>query len=111
MGLAGVVTLLVLYRVAPGSRYRGVVLAGSCVWAVVPDFHHVLGAFPALQASWKAFHGSTLANVFWLHRAIDLADRGDSAALSLGMAVALLVVLVGTELALRRRGTGTAAPE
>jgi hypothetical protein len=44
-----------------------------------------------------------LANLFWFHRWIDLADPTDSVLYSRLMWVALGVVLVAVEVAIRRR--------
>jgi hypothetical protein len=101
------VTALVLFVLAPGYRYRGVVVAVSGVWAVIPDFHHALDAFPVVQSSWKAIlHQSVLTNLFWFHRWIDLADPGDSVLYSTVMWIALGTVLVAVEVAIRRRQSG-----
>jgi hypothetical protein len=104
VGIAGITTALVLFVVAPGYRYRGLAVAASGAWAVAPDFHHALGAFPAIQALWRTeLHTSVLANLFWFHRWIDLADPTDSVLYSRLMWVALGVVLVAVEVAIRRR--------
>ncbi len=102
VGVAGTVTVLVLFALAPGHRYRGFVVAASALWAVLPDFHHALVWFPALQTSWRALHGSVLANLFWLHHAIDRADPGDRLVYSLVMWGLFLAVVASTELAVRR---------
>ncbi|AUV82761.1 hypothetical protein C2R22_14825 [Salinigranum rubrum] len=103
VGVAGIVTVLVLFALAPGHRYRGVVVAASSLWAVLPDFHHALVWFPALQTDWRALHDSALANLFWLHRVIDRADPGDRVVYSLAMWGLFLAVVASTELAIRRR--------
>jgi hypothetical protein len=103
IGVAGIVTAVVLLLVQPGWRYRGIVILASGCWAVIPDFHHALDAYPGLQASWKAvLHESVLTNLFWAHRWIDQADPGDSVPLSRAMWVVFFVVLVVTELLGRR---------
>ena len=103
MGLAGIVTAVVLLAVAPGYRYRGTVIGVSMLWAVVPDFHHALGSVPRLQAGWKAvLHESALTNLFWFHRLIDRAEPGDSPLLSAAMWLVFGGVLVGIELVIRR---------
>jgi hypothetical protein len=105
VGFAGITTALVLLVLAPGHRYRWPLIGASGLWAVVPDFHHALDAFPAAQATWKAvLHDSVVAELFWLHRWIDRADPGDSVPLSLAMWTAFVVVLVVTETLVRRRG-------
>lgn len=103
IGVAGIVTVLVLFVLAPGFRYRAVVVAASALWAVLPDFHHVLGGFPTLQTGWRAVHDSAFANLFWFHRVIDRSDPGDDPVRSLAMWGLFLVVVVGTELVIRRR--------
>lgn len=103
VGVAGIVTVLALFALAPGHRYRGVVVAASGLWAVLPDVHHALVWFPALQTSWRAFHDSMLANLFWLHHAIDHADPGDRVVYSLAMWGLFFGVVASTELVIRRR--------
>jgi hypothetical protein len=104
MGFAMIVTAVVLLLVSPGYRYRGPLVATSGIWAVVPDFHHALWFAPTLQARWKTvLHETVLTDLFWLHRTIDRADPRDSPGLSLAMWGAALVVLLGTELVIRRR--------
>lgn len=103
IGVAGITTVLLLFVLAPGTRYRGVVVLASVGWAVLPDFHHVLGGFPALQTAWRAVHRSAFADVFWFHRTIDRTDPRDDPVRSLVMWGLFGAVVVGTELALRRR--------
>lgn len=103
IGFAGITTVLALFVLAPGTRYRGVVVLASVGWAVLPDFHHALGPFPALQETWRMFHRSAFADLFWLHRVIDRSDPGDDPLRSLAMWGLFGAVVVGTELALRRR--------
>jgi predicted membrane channel-forming protein YqfA (hemolysin III family) len=103
IGIAGSITALALYFVAPGFRYRWPVLAVSCGWAVIPDFHHVLDWAPTLQAHWRAAHMSAYADLFWFHRLIDRADPRDRPEYALVMWGVFFLVLVGTELAIRRR--------
>jgi len=104
IGVAGITTALVLFLLAPTLPARRLVIAASGVWAVIPDFHHVLDPVPAIQSAWKAtLHDSVLANVFWFHRVIDRADPGDRVVYSMTMWAVLLVVLVATELAIRRQ--------
>jgi hypothetical protein len=104
VGIAGITTAVVLFVLAPGHRYRGVVIGASGFWAVVPDFHHAMGAFPSLQTWWRAtLHDSVVGNVFWFHRWIDLADPGDRILYSVVMWAALVAVVVTTELAIRWR--------
>ena len=104
VGVAGIVTVLLVYLLAPGYRYRWHLVAASAVWAVLPDLHHALGWAPALQRAWRTtLHESPLSDVFWLHRVIDRADPRDRPAYSLAMWGALLVVLVATEFSIRRR--------
>lgn len=104
VGVAGIVTVLLVYRLAPGYRYRGPLDAASAVRAVLPDFHHALGRAPGLQRAWRTtLHESPLTDAFWLLRVIDRADPRDSPMLSPAMWTALLAVLVATECSIRRR--------
>ncbi|WP_142859356.1 hypothetical protein [Salinigranum halophilum] len=103
VGVAGITTVLVLFLVAPGTRYRGVVVVASAFWAVLPDGHHALDRVPTLQTQWRALHDSAFADVFWFHRLIDRSDPGDDPRRSLAMWGLFFAVVVGTELALRRR--------
>jgi hypothetical protein len=109
LGVAGIVTVLVLFVLAPGTRARVVVVPASMLWAILPDFHHafrfvpVLQQFPGVRARWRAVHDSAFADLFWFHRAIDQADPRDRVAFALVMWALLLVVLVVTEVAIRRR--------
>lgn len=103
IGVAGIVTVVALFVVAPGTRVRGVVVAASGLWAILPDFHHALDAFPRLQAQWFALHRSPLADLFWLHRTIDRVDPRDRVAFSLAMWTLFFAVVVATEFILRRR--------
>lgn len=104
VGIAGITTAVVLFVLAPGHRYRWIVIGASGFWAVVPDFHHLMGPFPSLQTWWKVtLHDSIVGNVFWFHRWIDLADPGDRILYSAVMWAALAAVVVTTELAIRWR--------
>lgn len=109
LGVAGIVTVLALFVLAPGTRARVVVVPASMLWAILPDFHHAFRVLPALQrfsgirTRWRAVHDSAFADLFWFHRVIDQADPHDRVAFALAMWALLLVVVVVTELAIRRR--------
>ena len=87
-------TLLISYLL-PEQKYSRTLIIGSGIWAMLPDFHHVV---PIFEAQFRAAHYSLLSNLFWFHQAFDRADSGDShrlAAVMLG--VLLLVTLLAEE--------------
>jgi len=87
--------LLVLTAVDLRPRVEFPLAFASGVWALVPDGHWMLSevglAGPA--SVWKAFHATAVANVFWLHRLIDLSETARPK-LEQGIALAGLLVAV-----------------
>lgn len=90
--VGGTLTTLVLLYLLPPTRYaRSLVLVGG-LWAMVPDVHRIS---PVFATQLRAFHGSTIADAFWLHRTLDAVDPGDStlvATVALGTFTATAVV-------------------
>lgn len=98
VGLAVLVTSLVLYVIEPPRVYRWTIVAASGFWAIVPDMYWV---FPSLRPVLKPnVHDTALANLFWFHGWIDLADSGDSVPLSLAFGALGIVVLLAVEVKL-----------
>ncbi|QCC52113.1 hypothetical protein [Halapricum salinum] len=81
-------TILVVAVLLPSVPYPRVLGLLGGGWAMIPDFHWIS---PVFAAELKLFHGSALANVFWFHNALDVADTTDSKAVAAG-ALALLAV-------------------
>ncbi|WP_276259210.1 hypothetical protein [Haloglomus litoreum] len=82
-------TALVLTYLVPGVRYPRLLSGLGGGWAMVPDAHWVS---PVAATSLKAAHGSPLADLFWLHRALDTADPTDSKAVAAAALAGLLLV-------------------
>lgn len=87
---------LVVGVVAPRFRFKGTLIVLSGLWAMVPDAY--LAAPNHLE--WlEAIHNSSQANLFWFHRALDVADPTDSPGFAARLVVVWLVVTVAVELA------------
>lgn len=89
-------TVLGVAYLLPTVRYPRVVGLLGGVWAMVPDGYWIS---PVFGPELAGVHDSMLAELFWAHRTLDLADPTDSNVVAAGM-VALL--LVSTLLAERR---------
>jgi hypothetical protein len=73
--VGGTLTTLVLLYVLPPTRYaRSLVVVGG-LWGMVPDVHWVS---PVFVTELRVLHHSAFANVFWLHRTLDVVDTGES---------------------------------
>mgnify|MGYP000339075994 CR=1 FL=1 len=91
VGSAG--TILVVTFLLPDVPYPRLLSLLGGGWAMVPDFHWIS---PVFTAELKLFHGSPLANVFWFHNALDVADATDSKLFAAG---ALSVLVASTAVA------------
>ena len=103
-------TAVAVSAVAPDLRGRYVVIVLGGFWAIVPDVHWIV---PVLRPVTKpVIHDSPLADLFWFHGTLDAWDAGDSAVLSGGSMLGLVVVLLGLELGRRARdNTDTAGTD
>jgi hypothetical protein len=93
---AGMTVLVVAYLLPRVPYPRVLALLGGG-WAMLPDVHWVS---PVFRTQLRAAHGSVLADVFWLHRTMDILDPTDANAVGAGMVAFLLVA---TALAERRQ--------
>jgi hypothetical protein len=94
VGLTGGLLALLLVDWAPRREFLATFASG--IWAMVPDGHwmfHEFG-FDTVAAVWKAFHMTTLANLFWFHRVLDRSETGRPN-LEMGVALFGLLVVVG----------------
>jgi hypothetical protein len=89
-------TVLAVTYLVPSAPYPRVVALLGGLWAMLPDAHWVS---PVFAAELRAFHASSVADLFFLHRTLDVADPTDSRAFA---AVLLGCLLVATALAERR---------
>ena len=91
-------TAIIVAVVAPQLRYRGTVIVLGGIWALVPDVGK-LYAHPAIVE----FHSSRWADLFWLHRTMDVYDRGHSVWLATVSVLVLVIVMAVTEYAIGDR--------
>lgn len=84
--------LLVAYLL-PSVPYPRTVTLLSGGWALVPDAAKLASGSPRLAA----FHDSAWADLFWLHRTLDVWDGGDSSEISALLVAALLLASVIAE--------------
>jgi hypothetical protein len=82
-------TALVLTYLLPRVRYPRLVAGLGGGWAMVPDVHWLS---PVAAETLKGAHGSPLADVFWFHRVLDVADPTDSKAVAAAAVAGLLLV-------------------
>jgi len=88
--------LAVAYLVPNAPSPRLLALLGG-VWGMVPDAHWIS---PAFAPELRALHDAPVANAFWFHRALDVADPADSPRIA---ALSLAGLVVATGLAERRQ--------
>lgn len=99
VGVAVLVTTLILYVITPGREYRWVVIVVSGSWAIVPDLYWVV---PSLRPILKPHvHDTVVANLFWFHGWLDTVDPHDSPLLSLLIGGLAIVVVLRMEVKLR----------
>lgn len=67
-------TFVILYLLPPTKYSRAWVLLGG-LWAMLPDLHWVS---PIYGTPLRQFHDTEAANVFWIHRSLDVIDPHDS---------------------------------
>ena len=77
--VGALVATVVVGLLAPRSRFKLTVIIASGFWAMVPDAYL---ASPTYLGWLETIHQSALANVFWFHRALDIADPADSSGFS-----------------------------
>lgn len=95
VGIAGIVTTLVLARTRLPRARRWAITVTSGVWAVVPDLYHFV---PGTRAWYKPLlHDSAWANLFWLHRTIDRLDPRDRPGYSVAVFAVFLAVVLADE--------------
>lgn len=87
---------LIVGVVAPGFRFKSTVIVLSGLWAMVPDAYL---ASPNYFGWLEAVQGSSQANLFWFHHALDVADPTDSPGFAARLVLVWLVVTVAVELA------------
>jgi hypothetical protein len=77
-GTAGALAAFTLLDWAPRREFIATLASG--LWGVLPDGHWMLSdaGFAGAAAAWKAAHASAFANAFWLHRALDRAETGNT---------------------------------
>jgi hypothetical protein len=94
VGLAGGLLALLLVDWPP--RWEFLASFGSGIWAMVPDGHWMLrvAGVDGPAAVWKSFHGTPVADVFWLHRLLDRSETG-APKVEMGVALVGLTVVVG----------------
>jgi hypothetical protein len=101
VGLAGGFVVFSVVDWPTRDELLGVFASGF--WAMIPDFHWLLheAGLERVAALWKTGHGSVVANVFWLHRVLDLSETGhnnlEGAAALAGCMVALGVYYVAND--------------
>lgn len=89
-------TVLVETYLVPNVPYPRTIAILGGLWAMVPDANKVS---PVFRSELSALHSSPLADVFWFHRSLDLADPGDTVAVAV---VSLVVLFVATVVSERR---------
>lgn len=102
--LGAALTTLVVAVFVPGCRYPRTIVAVGGGWAMVPDAYKVL-PLPVAEEHLAAFHASSLADLFWLHRTLDRLDPTNSGR----VAAALLACFVAATLLAEWRA-GPAGP-
>lgn len=93
VGVAGALLVLAVVDLPVRVEVGGIILGGFV--AIAPDGHHVVArlGFDGVAAAWRAVHGSRVADVFVLHRAIDATETGNP---NLEAALALAALLGAT---------------
>lgn len=95
VGLFMGLLFLTVINLAPQQEFLLMIASGF--WGTLPDGHWVLlevGLVDA-AATWKAFHRTTWANLFWFHHFLDQHETGRNT-LEGGIALGiLLLVAVG----------------
>lgn len=92
--LGAMVATVVVGVLAPRTRFKGTIVVASGFWGMIPD---VYLASPNYLGWLEAVHDSSQANLFWFHRALDVADPADTAAFSARLVALWLGVTVLVE--------------
>lgn len=106
-GFGASVTALVVLYLLPPTRYERVIVLLGGVWGMIPDAHWVS---PIFQTEVYSLHNSVIADVFWLHRTLDVVDLQDSprlGALMLGLFIGVSTVSEHWNYTQRNRSLGT----
>ena len=85
------IALLILTFVDWRVSREFVLIFLSGFWGVIPDFHWILrrSGFQGIATTWKTFHQSDWANLFWFHQIMDSAETGQK---DFEAAISLLVL-------------------
>ena len=88
--------MCILLRRPWAAQVKFPLIFASGVWAMIPDGWRLVGhvGLDGVALLAYRFHGSVLANVFWLHQLLDRLETGEPI-LEMTTAVFLLCLCVG----------------
>lgn len=95
--VGAMIATLVVGILAPHTRFKGTLVVASGLWAMVPDAYL---ASPNYLDRLEVVHDTALANLFWFHRALDIADPADT----VGFAARLVALWLGVTLVVELGG-------
>jgi len=85
-------TVLLVWAVAPGHRYRTTLVVLGGLWALVPDLHYVLP--PGLGGAIRNIKRTVFGDVFWFHATMDGLVQGEGTREGAAVALGFLLLTV-----------------